>query len=644
MNNTELEFLKDEVRCGFYVPTAVKVAWLAELKVLKEIDRICERHAIKYFADWGTLLGAVRHGGFVPWDDDMDICMTRDDYEKFMAVADDELPPEFRIQNYERQPDHWFFITRIVSSAHICFEEDYLTKYHNFPYIAGIDIFLIDYLYEDVEKEKARDEEVKEILAVAGKFTDHEELSEHTLLLELNKFKEKYGAEIPYGNGVSERDTAVALYKLAESQMARVPKGETSKAGQIFPWVLKNPESFRPKSWYEHPVRLPFEFTTIPVESDYLSAIANRYGSYLEVHKVWGGHDYPFFEGQKENLQKVVDFKLPEFTFDKKMLEKPGRGCEDGHETEAVTRKKQILFITTGGTKDVNFTKAYAYYSSMADTDVYALTVPVLFKDPYGQPVVDGLTADEYEMLDFTFSGLFFDIIFIEDPYDNENPALTLPPQYYAEKLYHFCTKLVFIEPFEICDFSEEDHNDCANMKYYVSTPGMVYADEIWVSKENTRENFVRRLTEWAGEETKEIWEKKTKILSDVLPDSASETKQKRDDKKIVYAISLSNLNNDKEKFIKAISKRVEVFKEEKEKIGVAYYLFPHEVEEWKQADHEAYEKIVELIGSNEIIQSIDYDDIVGKYDAYYGDPSPLVLKFTEAGKPVMIQNIDVDL
>ena len=61
-----VDFFRDEVRCGFYIPTAVKQAWAAELEVLDAIDRICAKHGIRYFADWGSILGAVRHGGFVP--------------------------------------------------------------------------------------------------------------------------------------------------------------------------------------------------------------------------------------------------------------------------------------------------------------------------------------------------------------------------------------------------------------------------------------------------------------------------------------------------------------------------------------------------------------------------------------------------
>lgn len=527
MKNLECDFLQDEVRFGFYIPTQVKQAWLSELKVLKEIDRICEMHNIKYFADWGTLLGAVRHQGFVPWDDDMDILMTRDNYELFMSVADNELPEEFRIQNYERQENHWFFITRIVSTEHICFKEDYLRKYHNFPYIAGVDIFLIDYLYEDAEKEKARDDEVKEILAVASKYTDSANISEETVKKEIIKFESLYGAKIPFGEGVSERETAVALYKLAEKEMARVGRDETDKVGQIFPWVLKSGlAASRPKSWYEKPIRLPFEYTTIPVESDYIAAVTNRYGNYKEIHKVWGGHIYPFFESQKKNLEKVMGEERPSFRFDRKMTEyRANIGCDE--DLEAANHKKQILFITTGGTSDVNFSKAYEYYSGLDDTDAYTLTIPVLFKDPYGEiitdsaeyldDVADGLTENDLEMINFSFEGFYFDIIFIENSYDDENPALSVPRQFYSKNLIPYCKKLVFIEPFEIGDFTIEDKNDCSNMKYYVSTPGLVYADEIWVSKENTKENFVRYLTEWAGGDSKEYWKYKIKLISNEI-------------------------------------------------------------------------------------------------------------------------------
>ena len=68
------------------------------LNILKEIKKICDRHNLKYYLAYGTLLGAVRHNGFIPWDDDVDIVMFRDDYEKFLEIAEIELPTYLKLK------------------------------------------------------------------------------------------------------------------------------------------------------------------------------------------------------------------------------------------------------------------------------------------------------------------------------------------------------------------------------------------------------------------------------------------------------------------------------------------------------------------------------------------------------------------
>ena len=134
----------------------MKRAWAAEMEVLMEIDRICKENAIQYFADSGTLLGAVRHQGFIPWDDDIDITMKRSDYEKFIKIAKTCLPsgwillhPHYSIKAIWRNT-----FMRICNTDRISFEEAHLDRFHGFPYPVGVDIFPLDNIPIDEDEKE----------------------------------------------------------------------------------------------------------------------------------------------------------------------------------------------------------------------------------------------------------------------------------------------------------------------------------------------------------------------------------------------------------------------------------------------------------------------------------------------------------
>ena len=81
-----------------YTSDNLRQCQLKELDILVEVDKICKRHGIEYWLDGGTLLGAVRHQGFIPWDDDIDIGMTLEDMKRFCSVAQTELPDHLFLQ------------------------------------------------------------------------------------------------------------------------------------------------------------------------------------------------------------------------------------------------------------------------------------------------------------------------------------------------------------------------------------------------------------------------------------------------------------------------------------------------------------------------------------------------------------------
>ena len=119
------DFWKEEERCDYKVSKEMKQIWAVELDLLHMFDTVCKKHQLRYFASDGTLLGAIRHHGFIPWDDDIDIAMLREDYDKLCKIGPAEFKHPYFFQSLgiatclQAILFQAFFLTNIVL-AHPC--------------------------------------------------------------------------------------------------------------------------------------------------------------------------------------------------------------------------------------------------------------------------------------------------------------------------------------------------------------------------------------------------------------------------------------------------------------------------------------------------------------------------------------------
>ncbi len=120
----------------------LKRIWKTEIEIYQAIAKICEDHGLRYYAAYGTVIGALRHKGFIPWDDDMDVCMPRRDYEAFLKYAETELPEKMGICGIGYTKGFVMPMVKIVNKKTVFVEESDQDK----KYTCGIyvDVFPMD--------------------------------------------------------------------------------------------------------------------------------------------------------------------------------------------------------------------------------------------------------------------------------------------------------------------------------------------------------------------------------------------------------------------------------------------------------------------------------------------------------------------
>lgn len=135
-------FFKPETICDFYVDANRKKMWAICLDMLLQFDRICKKYGINYILGGGTLLGAIRHQGFIPWDDDIDVFMLRSEYDRLLGIIHTELPPYMEFQIPGITEGYFWGHSKLRNINTTCISNAFAYQ----PYNQGIsiDIFPID--------------------------------------------------------------------------------------------------------------------------------------------------------------------------------------------------------------------------------------------------------------------------------------------------------------------------------------------------------------------------------------------------------------------------------------------------------------------------------------------------------------------
>lgn len=304
----ELEFsadyFKTEVRDGFEIPAMMKRAWAAQMEVLHVVAGVCKNNGIRYFADGGTLLGAVRHKGMIPLDDDIDICVVREEYNRLIQVLPKALPHGFVVAGMYADSERLqkaAFVPhlRVIADETLWNFNDYMRYFHGFPYQrVGIDIFPMDYISRDIGITNVQ----KQIIRLGIEtLRDWNKLGENGMLDEyVNGFQKLCNVSFDNVNNVKNY-----MWKIIDKISSISYREEADYITNIFYW-LDNDNYKMKKECYDYTIELPFENMNIVAPEMYDEVLRAEYGDYMVPVKGAADHDYPFYGHMESELIKQI--------------------------------------------------------------------------------------------------------------------------------------------------------------------------------------------------------------------------------------------------------------------------------------------------------------------------------------------------
>ncbi len=290
--------LQQEERCGHLVTEETKKLWQVQLGILAEIQRVCKKHNIRYFATGGTLLGAVRHKGYIPWDDDVDLAMLPEDYDKFCAVAAKELPEHLYFQIGYNQNGLGAGICKVrdcrTTGATVFDTLNYKTD-KSFNCGIFVDVFCLFNVPETRwEKLRFKSRIFFPRMKRSG-YLSHMRAKFETIPARKKValiFWRLFGRFTPYSKVIKKQHKILSSVK------------ESSRVGFI--GVFIGAENL---TWYrkdfEETVELPFEDTTICCPKNYDNILRKQFGDYMEFVKGAAIHTMAVFDTDTPYPEKL---------------------------------------------------------------------------------------------------------------------------------------------------------------------------------------------------------------------------------------------------------------------------------------------------------------------------------------------------
>lgn len=260
------KFFLEEIRCEYLVTEKQKKVWAVELDLLNELLIVCKKHEIKVHVFAGSLLGTVRHKGFIPWDDDIDVCMTRPEFEKFLKVAPLEFKHPYFLQTALSDREYFFAYARLRNSL----TTGYVTEYSEGEYNQGIfiDVFVLDGYIEN-EKLFKKQMKYRSVMLKLAQFYRDNYIKSNPIKIMVSRLLKTL---LPYEEFVEKYYKNITRYN-----------SQTQRLSMITHSFFFISRYYCMKSDLDNTIYMDFEGLKVPVPAEYKTILKNTYGNYMEL-------------------------------------------------------------------------------------------------------------------------------------------------------------------------------------------------------------------------------------------------------------------------------------------------------------------------------------------------------------------------